>query len=113
MGKDSIELTPLAEKIYNTANDILGYDIKRISFLCLPKFVFAEDVVDFAGHTITLDSIKPTIKMLKAIKEFPTPTTIKGLRGWFGVIAFISYAFAFSAAMHPFRELLEKKRKLL
>ena len=32
MGKDSIELTPLAEKIYNTANDILGYDIKRISF---------------------------------------------------------------------------------
>ena len=75
------------------------------------KFVFGEDVVDFAGHTVTLDSIKPTIKMLKAIKEFPTPTTIRGVRGWFGVIAFISYAFAFSAAMHPFRELLEKKRK--
>ncbi len=75
------------------------------------KFLLGEDVVDFAGYTITLDSIKPTAKMLKAIKEFPTPTSIKGIWGWFGVIAFVSYAFALSTAMTPFRELLETKKK--
>ena len=75
------------------------------------KFEFAEEVVDFAGHTVTLDSIKPTTKMIKAIQDFPTPTTIRGIRGWFGVIAFVSYAFASSSAMYPFRELFEKKKK--
>ena len=75
------------------------------------KFLFALQVVDFAGYTITLDSIKPTTKMLKAIKEFPTPTTIKGIRGWFGVVAFVSFAYALFPLMSPFRDLLASKKK--
>ncbi len=75
------------------------------------KFVFGEDVVDFAGYTVTLDSIKPTVKMLKAIQEFPTPTSIKGIRGWFGIIAFVSFAYSLSPVMLPFRELLASKKK--
>ena len=75
------------------------------------KFLFALQIIDFAGYTITLDSIKPTTKMLKAIKEFPTPTTIKGIRGWFGVVAFVSFAYALSSAMSPFRDLLASKKK--
>ena len=75
------------------------------------KFLFGEDNVDFAGYAITLDSIKPTSKMLKAIEEFPTPTSIKGIRGWFGIVTFVSFAYALSAAMLPFRELLNSKKK--
>ena len=75
------------------------------------KFLFALQTLDFAGYTVTLDSIKPTSKMHKAIMEFPTPTTIKGIRGWFGVIAFVSFAYALSPAMLPFRDLLASKKK--
>ena len=49
--------------------------------------------------------------MLKAIEEFPTPTSIKGIRSWFGLVAFVSYAYSLSAAMLPFRELLASKQK--
>ena len=75
------------------------------------KFIFGEDTVDFAGYTVTKDSIKPTTKMLKAIEEFPTPTSIKGIRGWFGIVAFISFAYSLSSVMLPFRELLASKKK--
>ena len=50
------------------------------------KFHFAEDVVDFAGFTITKDSIKPTAKMLAVIHDFPTPTNLTGIRSFFGLI---------------------------
>ena len=70
------------------------------------KFVFAADDADFAGFTVTLDSIKPTLKMTRAIREFPTPTSITGIRSWFGLVNQVSYSFAQSEIMFPFRELL-------
>ena len=75
------------------------------------KFAFAEDIVEFAGFDVTLDAIKPCLKMTKAISEFPVPTTLKQLRGWFGIVNQVAYAFAQSKVMHPFRELLQKNHK--
>ena len=40
------------------------------------KFQFAEDIVEFAGFAITLDSIRPCKKFLQAIQDFPTPKNI-------------------------------------
>lgn len=75
------------------------------------KFEFALDIIDFAGFTVTLDSIKPCLKMMKAILEFPLPATLKGLQAWFGIVNQVAYAFAQSSIMFPFRELLQKDRK--
>lgn len=75
------------------------------------KFVFGREVVEFAGYTVTLDSIKPTDKMISAIKNFPTPTTLAQARGWFGLVNQVAYAFAQSKIMAPFRELLAKNKK--
>ncbi len=75
------------------------------------KFVFGREIVDFAGYTVTLDSIKPTDKMISAIKDFPAPTTLTQARGWFGLVNQVSYAFAQSEVMAPFRELLKKNTK--
>ena len=75
------------------------------------KFVFAAETADFAGFTVTLDSIKPTLKMTKAIKDFPTPTSITGVRSWFGLVNQVAYAFAQLEIMYPFRELLKHKKK--
>ena len=76
-----------------------------------PKFVFAANTVDFAGFTVTPDSIKPTVKITKAIEDFPVPTSITGIRAWFGIINQVAYAFAQSKVMAPFRDLLQKNKK--
>ena len=76
------------------------------------KFVFGSQEIDFAGFTIDKDGYKPTAKMLTAIKDFPTPTNVTGVRSWFGLVNQVAYAFAQSAAMAPFRELLKDKGKI-
>ena len=68
-------------------------------------------MVAFAGYTITSDILKPTDNMLKVIEDFSTRTSIKGIPSWFGVIAFVSFAFSSSRSLSLFRELLKPKKK--
>ena len=71
------------------------------------KFVFAQPTVDFAGFQITPTSVKPSLRSLEAIKDFPTPKNITDVRSWFGLINQVSYAFASADRMLPFRNLLK------
>ncbi|XP_060080131.1 uncharacterized protein LOC132559521 [Ylistrum balloti] len=71
------------------------------------KFQFAQDVVDFAGFTITPTNIRPSAKFLDAIRNLPTPTDTNGARAWFGFINQGAYAFAMTRQMKPFRSLLK------
>ena len=70
------------------------------------KFVFAADVVEFAGFDITQDSVRPCERYLRAIQDFPAPKNITDVRSWFGVVNQVSYAFSMADRMAPFRELL-------
>ena len=71
------------------------------------KFRFAKDQVEFAGFTVTLNEVRPADKFTAAIKGFPTPSNITDVRAWFGLVNQVSYSFAMTAAMLPFRELLK------
>ena len=71
------------------------------------KFHFAEDTVEFAGFTVTPSEVRPADKFLESITEFPTPTSITDIRAWFGLVNQVSYAFAMTSAMLPFRALLK------
>ena len=75
------------------------------------KFHFGEDVVEFAGFQITPQTICPSDKFLEAIKNFPTPTDITGIRSWFGLINQVAYAHSLTDDLAPFRELLKPKNK--
>ena len=46
------------------------------------KFVFAREVVEFAGFEIGRDYIKPAKKIVESIKAFPVPKSIGDVRGW-------------------------------
>ncbi|MEL6802297.1 MAG: reverse transcriptase domain-containing protein, partial [Bacteroidota bacterium] len=88
--------------------DICG----RNGFILNPdKFVFAQSSVDFAGFTITNDSVKPSSKYITAIADFPTPSNLTDIRSWFGLINQVSYAFAAADIMKPFRKLLKSDEK--
>ena len=69
--------------------------------------MFGQDTVEFAGFEITPTSVRPCRKYLDAIRSFPTPANITDIRSWFGLINQMSYAFAASARMQPFRQALK------
>ena len=71
------------------------------------KFVFSSPVVDFAGFTITMDSILPSPKYSDAIQNFPVPRNIHNIRSWFGLANQVSYAFSMAERMLLFRSLLK------
>ncbi|CAB3996762.1 Hypothetical predicted protein [Paramuricea clavata] len=71
------------------------------------KFVFGQDNVEFAGFEITPTNVRPCARYLDAIRNFPTPTNLTDIRSWFGLINQVSYAFAASTRMQPFREALK------
>ena len=54
------------------------------------KFVFSSPVVDFAGFTITMDSVLPSPKYSDAILNFPVPRNIHDIRSWFGLVNQVS-----------------------
>ena len=71
------------------------------------KFQFGQDTVTFAGFEITNNSVIPCCKFLDAIARFLTSKNIHGIRSWFGLINQVSYAFASSEKLQPFRHLLQ------
>lgn len=75
------------------------------------KFQFCQDSVAFAGFNITSDGIQPSNEILSAIKDFPAPKDLQGARSWFGLVNQVSWAYATSSTMLPFRELVKHNAK--
>ncbi|MEL6802274.1 MAG: reverse transcriptase domain-containing protein, partial [Bacteroidota bacterium] len=71
------------------------------------KFQFCSQSVDFAGLTITTDGVKPSDKILRAIRDFPPPSDINKARSFFGLLNQVQWAYANSSKMAPFRDLVK------
>lgn len=52
------------------------------------KCVFGQSKVSFLGHEISSDGTKPMPEKVRAIEEFPLPTTVKELRRFLGMLNF-------------------------
>ena len=77
----------------------------------LDKFDFCQDQVDFAGLVITKDGILPSSSILSTIVNFPIPTDLHSARRWFGLVNQVSWAYAISPIMQPFRDLIKPHTK--
>ena len=71
------------------------------------KFKFCSKTVDFAGLSLTEHGIVPSEKMLRAIKNFPPPSTLTKARAFFGLVTQLQWAYSNSAEMAPFRSLVK------
>ena len=71
------------------------------------KFQFGQDTVNFAGLEITPEGVRPGKKLIESIRNFPPPTNITEARSFFGMVNQVSYSFAMSLIMEPFRHLLK------
>ena len=102
-------------------NTIEGNFLRTCSYLSLcagagilfskKKFQFCSKEVEFLGFKVGGDGIKPSEEFLEAIKGFPTPRDLTGIRSWFGLIEQCSYAFSKTGVMEPFRHLLKSTEK--
>lgn len=76
------------------------------------KSQFAEESVEFLGYTISKDGILPLPERVRAVTEFPTPTTVKELRRFLALIncykRFIPHA---SSLQEELRMLIPGNRK--
>jgi hypothetical protein len=75
----------------------------------LKKFIFCQCELEYVGFWLKEDGIRPTEDMLKAIRDFPRPTDISGIRSFFGLVEQVAWAFSKTDAMSPFRPLLSPK----
>lgn len=74
------------------------------------KSVFEVDSVEFLGMIISQDGVQPSEEKIKAIVDFPQPQTYKELRGFLGLMTFISsHIKNFSTKSEPLRRLLAGK----
>ena len=77
------------------------------------KFQFGQNEVEFLVFVVTEDSVRPSDKFLGAIRDFPRPRDITGIRSWFGLVNQVNFAFSESDIMLPFRNLLKPSTDFL
>lgn len=78
------------------------------------KCSFFQTQVDFLGHTLTPDGILPDYKKIKAVREWPKPSSISNLRGFLGLANFYrKYVKDFSKIASPMSELLKKGHSIM
>ena len=53
------------------------------------------------------DGMKPSKNMLESIQNFPQPHNISGVRGFFGLVEQVAWAFSKTEIILPFLELLQ------
>lgn len=67
--------------------------------------------IDFLGHHVNSDGLTPLQERVQAIKEFPRPTSCRGLRRFLGLVNFYHRFLRHAAELlAPLNELLKTKR---
>jgi hypothetical protein len=70
------------------------------------KFQFAQQEIDFLGFRVTQQEVKPGTDFVQAVRDFPRPRDITGIRSFFGLVNQLAFAFAATATMEPFKRFL-------
>ena len=84
----------------------LGFCLKR------NKCVFLLPSVDYLGHTITADGIKPNAEKVQAIKGAPLPRDVSQLRSFLGIMNYYGKFLPLNmcSILAPLSRLLQKQR---
>ena len=71
--------------------------------------MFCQHELEFCGYILKEDGIAPAPDTIAAIREFPRPTNLTGIRSLFGLMEQVSFAFSKTTFLEPFRNLLSNK----
>jgi transposase InsO family protein len=81
----------------------------RVNFTFNPaKCTFCKSEVNFLGHVVNGEHVRPDPKKVESVKHFPTPTNVDEVRRLLGVATYISkFIPCFSSKTAPLRRLLK------
>ncbi|UYV69897.1 hypothetical protein LAZ67_7001124, partial [Cordylochernes scorpioides] len=86
---------------------LLEYNIK----LKFNKCSFAQSEVKYLGHIIGHNKVKPDPDKIKAVQDFPQPTTVKGIRRFIGLANFYrKFIPRFAEIATPLTTLTQKNK---
>lgn len=93
--------------------EMLFKDIQKGGIkLNLDKTQLADHEVEFVGHVISSEGIKPLKAKLQVIQSLDTPKNIKQLRRFIGLVSFYrKFVKEFSSLLYPLNELLKRNNK--
>lgn len=76
------------------------------------KCVFGVNSLTFLGHTVNEHGIQPLEEKVKYIREFPTPTSLRKLREFLGLINFYRRFIPHCAdVLQPLTDMLKNRKK--
>jgi hypothetical protein len=74
------------------------------------KFVFASDSLEYLGHTVTKDGVKPDPKKILASSDYPVPTTLRDIRSFIGLASYYRrHVPNFTEVAKPLNGLMRKE----
>ena len=86
---DTLLYTNSIEESFHSTWDFLTLLADKGIVANAEKFQFCQDIVDFAGLTVTSNGVAPSSNMVAAIQNFPTPNDITGAGSWHGQSSFM------------------------
>ena len=77
--------------------------------LKLSKCRLLREEVDYLGHMVTPDGLKPNCQLVEAVEEFPVPTTVRQVRRFVGLVSYYrKFIASFARIAHPLYALTKK-----
>lgn len=78
----------------------------------MDKTKIAKTELEFVGHIISAEGVKPIENRFQKIQEMNRPQTVKQLRSFIGFVSYYrKFVWNFSKLLYPLNELLRKKEK--
>lgn len=79
----------------------------------LDKCEFLRKEVEYLGHLVTTDGVKPNPKKIHAIRNFPIPDTVTKIKGFLGLIGYYRrFIENFATLTKPLTSCLKKGAKI-
>lgn len=78
-------------------------------FAKLSKCAFAREEIEYLGHVITGQGVAAEDPKVKCMVEWPTPTTVRSLRGFLGLTGYYrKFIKGYGLIAKPLTQLLKK-----
>ena len=75
----------------------------------LEKCVFGSKEVEYLGHIVSSEGVKPDPKKVQAVKNYPVPKTVRDVRSFVGLVGYYRrFIKHFSDLAKPLTELTRK-----
>ena len=83
---DLLIVSRLMEELVTHVRKVLSHLEKANLWLKPQKCYFAQTSIEYLGHTLTSEGVKPNNNKVKAVLDYPKPTSVKEVKSFIGLV---------------------------